>query len=268
MSAAPGQSIQLQVDIANLPTGDAASGYAISLSEDATGVRIESAACPPGTGTASCRLWTIRPDAGVLPGDYAFTVRASGTFTPAIPADAQIRVVALATAKRAVIAASAQHLVTADGRLWARGDNAAGQTGVGFESVGFDVNAPFVLPDFIDSFVQVGTDTNWRSVVSAGKSAIALKEDGTVWGWGANPQYEYTGASADPPGTYHQFVLPSQRNLQLRPRQIPGLAHISAISAITMEDGARFLALADDGRLYGFGGGIDPRYDMRVLPTL
>ena len=268
VSAAPGQSIQLQVDIANLPTGDAASGYAISLSEDATGVRIESAACPPGTGTASCRLWTIRPDAGVLPGDYAFTVRASGTFTPASPADAQIRVVALATAKRAVIAASAQHLVTADGRLWARGDNAAGQTGVGFESVGFDVNAPFVLPDFIDSFVQVGTDTNWRSVVSAGNSAIALKENGTVWGWGANPQYEYTGASADPPGTYHQFVLPSQRNLQLRPRQIPGLARISAISAITIDDVARFLALADDGRLYGFGGGVDARYDMRVPMTL
>jgi hypothetical protein len=269
MSVAPGQSIEVEFDIANLPAGDAASGYAISLSEETTRIRIDPAPLPCDSGTVSCRRWTIRPDADAPAGDYAFVVRASGTRTPVEEAHARIRVVPIAQAKAAVKAASAQHVITADGRLWARGANGHGQTGAGFESVGFDPNDPFILPDFIDPFVQVGTDTDWSAVVSAGNAAVALKQDGTVWGWGANPEYNYAGASADPPGVYHQFVLPSARNLQLRPRQIPGLADIIAVSAIDLgEDGVRFLALTADGKLYGFGGGVDPRYDMRLPNTL
>ena len=232
VSVAPGQTIELQVDIANLPANDAVLGYAISLSEETTRIRIESANCAAGTGTVSCRLWTIRPDADAPPGDYAFSVRASGTFTPVSEADARFRVVPIAQAKRAVVAASAQHVVTADGRLWARGENAYGQTGVGFESVGFDVNAPFVLPDFIDAFVQVGTDTDWVAVVSARASVIALKADGTVWGWGSNPPLRIGGIFTYTDKTPYQFGLPSERDIQLRPRQIPGLANIKAISAL------------------------------------
>lgn len=268
VSAAPGQSIDVEFDIANLPADDAANGYAISLSEETTRIRIDPAILLCNSGTVSCRRYTIRPDTDAPPGDYAFVVRASGTRTPVDEAHARIRVVPIAAAKPTVTAASAQHVITADGHLWARGDNRDGQTGVGFESVGFDPNEPFVLPDFIEPFVQVGTDTDWSAVVSAGKSAIALKQDGTVWGWGANPEYNYAGASADPPGLYHQFVLPSARNQQLRPRQIPGLVDIVAISAIDLgERDARFLALTADGRLYGFGGGVDPRYDMRLPGT-
>lgn len=268
MKVAPGQSVEVQFDIANLPADDAAAGYAISLSEQTTRIRIDPVGLPCASGTVSCRRYSVRPEADALPGDYAFVVRASGTRTPVEEANARIRVVSIARAKGTVKAASADHVITADGRLWARGDNQHGQTGVGFESVGFDPNEPFVLPDFIDPFVQVGTDTDWSAVVSAGEATIALKSDGTVWGWGSNPEYVYEGVSADPPGLYHQFVLPSPRNLQLRPRQIPGLTDITAISAIGFDDGARFLALAADGRLYGFGGGVDARYDMRVPTTL
>lgn len=263
VAVAPGQSIEVQFDIANLPADDAAVGYSISLSEETTRIRIDPVDLPCASGTVSCRRYTVRPEADALPGDFAFVVRASGTRTPVKEADARISVVSIARVKGAVKAASADHVITADGRLWARGDNEHGQTGVGFESVGFDPNEPFVLPDFIDPFVQVGTDTDWSAVVSAGEATIALKSDGTVWGWGSNPEYVYAGISADPPGLYHQFVLPSPRNLQLRPRQIPGLTDITAISAIGFDSGARFLALATDGRLYGFGGGVDPQYDMR-----
>ncbi|MFN0037902.1 MAG: RCC1 domain-containing protein, partial [Burkholderiales bacterium] len=242
----------MQVDIANLPTGQNANGYAISLSEEATRIRITSTECESGAGTSSCRLWTIRPDADAAPGTYAFTVRASGTITRA-PGDATIRVVALedVVATRAVIAASLHHVVTADGRLWGRGLNFYGATGVNFESVGFDVDDSFLLPDVIENFVRVGTDTDWSAVVSDGASVIALKTNGTVWGWGRNLRIDLSDA-------FYQFGFSSEligkieTSIQLRPRQIAGLPPIKAISA---NDG-RFLALArDDGTVYGFGGG-------------
>ena len=277
MAVAPGQSIEVQFDIANLPADDAAFGYSISLSEETTRIRIDPVRLPCASGTVSCRRYTVQPNADALPGDYSFVVRASGTRTPVEEANARISVVSIGQAKRAVRFASAAHVITADGRLWAAGYNEWGQTGVGFESVGFDPNQPFVLPDFIDPFVQVGTDTDWIAVVSAGETTVALKSDGTVWGWGANPKFEVGGLSSEPTAAYFQLGVSSPRDIQLRPRQIPGLADIKAISGIDKVPlggvtlrffgAARFLALARDGTLYGFGGGVGPRYNRPVGGT-
>ncbi len=272
---APGQSLQVQVDIANLPTNDAAFGYAISLSRETTRIDIATETNSPcASGTVSCRIWTITPRTDAPPGDYAFSVRASGTRTSVSEADAKIRVVPIAIGKRAVISASAQHVVTADGRLWGRGPNAAGQTGAGFESVGFDINAPFVLPDAIDPLVPVGTDTDWTAVVSAGETAIALKQDGTVWGWGANPKFEVFAHDYEPTAAYFQLSVSSPRDIQLRPRQILGLAEVIAISAFDVVEidsrrasPARYLALSRNGTVYGFGGGVEPRENMHVGGT-
>jgi alpha-tubulin suppressor-like RCC1 family protein len=61
-----------------------------------------------------------------------------------------------------------------DGSLWAWGQNAMGQ--LGQDSWGLDVGAP----------VQVGTDTDWKSVNTFYSSTLALKKDGSLWAWGFN----------------------------------------------------------------------------------
>ena len=60
-----------------------------------------------------------------------------------------------------------------DGTLWAWGENAVGQLGLGDT---IDRSTP----------VQVGTDTNWKAVSAGGDHTLALKTDGTLWVWGWN----------------------------------------------------------------------------------
>ncbi|MGI4864268.1 MAG: T9SS type A sorting domain-containing protein [Janthinobacterium lividum] len=62
----------------------------------------------------------------------------------------------------------------ADGTLWAWGHNNYGELGVG--SIATDVLAP----------TQVGTATTWRSVSAASYTSLALRQDNTLWVWGAN----------------------------------------------------------------------------------
>ena len=65
--------------------------------------------------------------------------------------------------------------IKTDGTLWSWGDGANGQTGQGNT---LDKSSP----------VQVGSDTNWLTVNNGGVigAAIAVKTDGTLWGWGYN----------------------------------------------------------------------------------
>jgi alpha-tubulin suppressor-like RCC1 family protein len=72
------------------------------------------------------------------------------------------------------------YAIKSDGTMWAWGRNYFGQLG---------------LSDTIDrsSPVQVGTDTNWSTVVaSATGHALAIKTTGTLWAWGYN-QYNELG---------------------------------------------------------------------------
>jgi alpha-tubulin suppressor-like RCC1 family protein len=63
------------------------------------------------------------------------------------------------------------------GALYAWGDNLYTQLGVG----GSDRSSP----------VQVGALTNWKKAVGTGiGSAVAVKTDGTLWGWGFNSRGE------------------------------------------------------------------------------
>jgi alpha-tubulin suppressor-like RCC1 family protein len=66
--------------------------------------------------------------------------------------------------------------IKTDGTLWCWGDNAAGQLGLG-NTTGYS------------SPKQVGSLTNWSSVISVGvgsskSKTYAIKTDGTLWGWG------------------------------------------------------------------------------------
>lgn len=63
-----------------------------------------------------------------------------------------------------------------NGTLWAWGDNVYGQLG----------NNTFGTGNFLTTPTQIGTDTDW-TYVSGGKThTMALKNNGTLWGWGQN----------------------------------------------------------------------------------
>ncbi|VXB27790.1 conserved hypothetical protein [Flavobacterium sp. 9AF] len=69
---------------------------------------------------------------------------------------------------------SSSYGIKADGTLWSWGSNGYGKLGTG--------NGNYV----IDTPTQVGTDTNWLDVSDGWNHTIALKTDGTLWGWGNN----------------------------------------------------------------------------------
>jgi len=76
------------------------------------------------------------------------------------------------------ISAGAEHVVglRANGTLWQWGLNYLGAFG---RDLPFD--AEFDLP------VQVGTDDHWRHIAAGMNVTLAIKRDGTLWGWGNLP---------------------------------------------------------------------------------
>jgi alpha-tubulin suppressor-like RCC1 family protein len=62
-----------------------------------------------------------------------------------------------------------------EGTLWGWGTNKVGQLGISTSNFIYDYWAP----------VQIGTSTNWVMVAPAADFTIALKTDGTIWGWGS-----------------------------------------------------------------------------------
>ncbi len=65
-----------------------------------------------------------------------------------------------------------------NGTLWAAGDNSTGQLGIGSTVINSNV------------FVQVGTSTNWEQVACSSYFTLALKTNGTLWGWGQNDSFQ------------------------------------------------------------------------------
>ncbi|MDN3705705.1 T9SS type A sorting domain-containing protein [Myroides ceti] len=63
--------------------------------------------------------------------------------------------------------------VKSDGSLWGWGRNYSAEAGAGEDTE--DVLLP----------LRIGTDNDWVGVTSASFSTLALKADGTLWGWGA-----------------------------------------------------------------------------------
>lgn len=66
------------------------------------------------------------------------------------------------------------YAIRSDGTMWATGRNSyceLGDNNVGVQST---------------VFKQVGTDTDWKYVRAGSNYAIAIKTDGSLWGWGRN----------------------------------------------------------------------------------
>ncbi|WP_224367417.1 RCC1 domain-containing protein [Hyalangium versicolor] len=112
--------------------------------------------------------------------------------------------------------------VRQDGTVWAWGDNAQGQLGDG--TVGGLRTTPAPVQDLQD-VVAVAAGENF---------SLALKQDGTVWAWGAN----YLGQLGD--GTQEDRSLPVQ---------VQGLQGVSAIRTW----GSLVVALKQDGTVWFWG---------------
>lgn len=123
------------------------------------------------------------------------------------------------------VAVGADHtVVVARGKVWCWGYNGYGQLGDG--STGSQQK-----PKLID----VGDANILVKAVAAGAShTLALKTDGTVWGWG------YNGLGQLGDGTNTNRVTPVK---------IPSLANVTAIAA----GGSHSLALKSDGTVWAWG---------------
>jgi alpha-tubulin suppressor-like RCC1 family protein len=74
------------------------------------------------------------------------------------------------------VAGSMTHTVALkrDGSLWAWGLNGVGQVGKG------DFRTNYGTP------IRIGTETNWSQICAGINRSLAIKNDGSLWGWGYN----------------------------------------------------------------------------------
>ncbi|MFN0028226.1 MAG: RCC1 domain-containing protein [Acidimicrobiales bacterium] len=154
------------------------------------------------------------------------------------------------------IAAGHDHslVVRFDGSVWAFGSNTYGQLGTAAGSTGSD---PHPTP------AQVPGLTDVTDVAAGLGSSLALRADGTVWGFGFNDLGQLGTATNN--GTTNDNPVPTV---------VPGLTDVTAIAAGETHS----LALRSNGTVYGFGGNefgqlgttanITPNPTATVVPGL
>ena len=117
-----------------------------------------------------------------------------------------------------------------DGALWVWGQNSYGELAQNTPN-----NAHRSSP------IQIGTETNWsRNFTSANRTALAVKSDGTMWGWGIN-QYGGLGQNEGDNSDYSS------------PVQIPGTWSTN-FQTMTVNDQSS-VAIKADGTLWAMGYG-------------
>lgn len=125
------------------------------------------------------------------------------------------------------ISAGYAHTVAlkANGILWTWGWNAYGQLGNGT----WNNSALWTSPQ------QLGTDTNWNSIMAGRQHTIALKSDGSVWSWGINAAGELgIGNNTGPETCYSSqkcSTIPLQVTLGNIVRVAVGRRHTLALRA-------------------------------------
>lgn len=142
----------------------------------------------------------------------------SGTCTGTLQRIAADAVLALAAGGTSGFA------VKGDGTLWAWGWNRHGELGLGAEMLDQRVLVP----------TQVGTATNWRTVTASPAFALALRSDGTLWGWGGNSAGQLGDGSSI---------------ARFSPTRIGTADNWSAVAA----GGRHAVALRRDGTLWAWG---------------
>jgi alpha-tubulin suppressor-like RCC1 family protein len=153
------------------------------------------------------------------------------------------------------LAASKDHVLALsnDGRVLAWGSNFCGALGRAPRR-----EIPIDEPGEVPNFSSV-------TAIAAGNGvSMALKQDGSVWVWGANWQGQFgNGERTDPPGVNNGW--------QLIPQQVKGIANATAISLGYA--GRHTLVLLKDGTLRGWGntdwgqlgGGLSATFQERPM---
>ncbi len=116
----------------------------------------------------------------------------------------------------------------ADGTVWNWGGNGRGQ-------LGNNTYISSMFPVQVMNPAGNGYLTDIVAVTAGAGHTLALKSDGTVWGWGYSAHYELGGYTTD----------------RLLPVQVNGLSDIIAISGGTWHS----LALKSDGTVWAWGYG-------------
>lgn len=140
-------------------------------------------------------------------------------------ADYPVKVDAKTKFKEVSVSPRAGLAIKQDGTLWSWGNNQNFLLGIG---LGNSVTR--------SSPVQIGSDSNWKSIKSADTHALALKEDGSLWTWGL--------------GAAGRLGLISTAN-RSAPTRIGLLSDWSLISVGTSQS----LAIKTDGSLWSWGSG-------------
>jgi alpha-tubulin suppressor-like RCC1 family protein len=126
--------------------------------------------------------------------------------------------------------------VRSDGTVWAWGFNGHGEVGTGTTGGSFD--APQQVQTRVGGALVPLTGIT--SVTGATSNALALRSDGTVWGWGWNNHGQVGNGNDNPQNAAVQVMVGS----------VP-LTGITAVS--TGVDGASSYALASDGTIWAWG---------------
>lgn len=154
-------------------------------------------------------------------GDGSTTAR----FTPTVPLAGMTDIASFALSINSTVA------LKKDGTVWAWGYNTFG-LGTG------STESKILTPAQVKGPNGEGYLENVKAIANNGNTILALKGDGTVWGWGKN---NFGKLGADP----------SANSTIPYPVQIEGLSDISAISVGTVH----CLALKKDGTVWAWGNG-------------
>lgn len=103
----------------------------------------------------------------------------------------------IGSASWASLAAGGTHTlgILSNGTLWAWGDNSSGQLGIATTNTAVTATAP----------TQVGTAGNWSVIASGLSHSLALRTDGTLYGWGSNSNGQVGNGSTVNVGTPTQI---------------------------------------------------------------
>jgi len=117
-------------------------------------------------------------------------------------------------------------ILASDGSLWAWGENYGGWPVLGLS----EIQTQFCL-------CRIGHDTNWTSVAVGGHHNLAIKSDGTLWGWGEN--------------IYGQLGDGKSGRFRMQSTPVPSVPGNDWKQAAV--GGSHSLALKNDGTLWGWG---------------